>query len=373
MIELIFWISFFTILYTYIIYPSIIIAISKIKRKRTPEFDETFLPTVTIVIVAFNEEKHIKRKIDNCRSLDYPKDRLRICVISDGSTDSTNEILRLEEGIIFIEDNINRGKSFQLNRAISLCDSEIIVFSDARQVFKSDAVKKLVRNFKTENIGAVSGELVFLEKGGETAKSIGLYWEYEKLLRKAESELDSSIGATGAIYAVRSNLLSSIPEDIILDDVEIPMQVVKKGYRVIFESEAIAYDYPSSEIGLEFRRKVRTLAGNYQLFIKNPWFFNPFKNRLLIQTFSHKLLRLIIPEMLILLFISSRLMEGPFYNVLFYLQCIFYIAGLAGIFFRKLRNIGLINFPAVFLTLNAASIVALYKVLSGKISVRWKK
>ena len=296
MIYTIFWIAFSFILYTYLLYPIIILTLSRVRKRpvRLEPVGDT-LPAVTMIIVVYNEEDHVEEKIRNCLELDYPRDLLTICFVSDGSTDLTNEILRRHDEVVLIEDSKNRGKPHQLNRAAAYSKDPILAFSDVRQIYEPNAIRTLVRNFSDPEVGAVSGELTFRRALDHTEQSIGLYWRYEKALRKAESAVDSTLGVTGAIYAIRRELFAPIPTDTILDDIEIPLHAFEMGYRVIFEPEAKAYDTAPSRIDIEFRRKVRTLTGNFQLFRRNMWLFNPAKNRILIQAVSHKLFRLIVP------------------------------------------------------------------------------
>lgn len=370
----VFWISLCFIAYTYLLYPLIIVLLSKMK-KRLPvsNREDASLPTVTLIVVVYNEEQRIPAKLRNCRELDYPEDLLTICFASDGSTDGTNRLLEAQTDITFIKDETNRGKPYQINRAVGLSDSEIIVFTDVRQLFEPDAVRTLVKNFQLAEIGAVSGELTFHRPDDHTGKSIGLYWSYEKMLRKAESAVDSTLGVTGAIYAIRRELIEATPDDTILDDIEIPLRAFRKGYRVIFEPEAKAFDTVVTKIGMEFQRKVRTLSGNFQLFSCNRWLLNPFANRIFVQSISHKLFRLFIPYALVATLITSGIQANALMLLFFWLQVLFYFSGIMALLIPRLRNNRLLNFISVFLTLNAASVVALYNTVFKRTNVRWKK
>jgi cellulose synthase/poly-beta-1,6-N-acetylglucosamine synthase-like glycosyltransferase len=368
-----FWIAFSYIIYTYAVYPLIIVIVSILRKKpHISDENAATLPTITMIIIAFNEETGILDKIENCRELDYPRDLLTVCIVSDGSTDRTNEIIEGCSDILFIRDEINRGKPYQINRAVERSDSDIIVFSDSRQIYGADALRKLVRNFADPDIGAVSGELVFRSAEDHTERSIGLYWRYEKILRKAESDVDSTLGVSGSIYAIRRELVEQIPEDTILDDIEIPLRAFRKGFRVIFDSEAEAFDTASTELVAEFKRKSRTLAGNFQLFDRNAWLLNPFENRIFFQAVSHKLFRLFVPYALCLVLIASYVDGHAALKAFFAVQMLFYLAGIAAVLSEKLRTNRIMNFIAVFLSLNAASVAALYKYTFRKADVRWK-
>lgn len=374
MIIYFFWISTAFVLYTYLAYPLIVLILARIGNNPVLIDDnDPDLPSITMIIIAYNEEIKIGAKLENCRMLDYPRDLLEICVVSDGSTDGTNDILGKDNDIYFIEDTRNQGKPHQINKALERTKSDVVVFSDVRQIYKEDSLRKLVRNFHDPKVGCVSGELLLSSGRNGSGTNIGLYWKYEKMLRAAESKIDSTLGATGAIYAVRRRLLSPIPDNTILDDVVIPAQVLKQGYRVIFEPDAIAYDDASSRIGIEFRRKVRTLTGNYQLFSNNQWLLNPMKNRIFFQSISHKGFRLIIPYALIVSVVTSGLASQTFYSVLFWIQAAVYISGLITMLNYRLKKNRLLNFLSLFLSLNAAAVVGLYKYIFIKPDARWKK
>ena len=206
-----------------------------------------------------------------------------------------------------------RGKVSLLNEIVPQAKGEIIVFSDARQIFKKDALRNLVANFADEKVGCVSGELVFVDEDkASVSKGIGFYWQYEKWMRKMESRISSAVGATGAIYAIRKNLYVAPPQGTILDDVFIPLKVVEQGFRVIFDSEAVAYDRIVSTSKEEFKRKTRTLAGNFQLFFQFKKLLNPLRSKVAFQFFSHKFLRAIAFFFLIILFVLTQNLHQSF-------------------------------------------------------------
>jgi len=379
MVNGLFWTAVAFIAYTYLLYPLLIIAAGRLRDRSARSGARPYgarddeLPSVTMIIVAFNEEDRIEAKLSNCRELDYPAGLLEICVVSDGSTDRTAEILRARDDIVFIEDTENHGKPHQLNRAMESAGSEILVFSDARQMYDPSAVRKLVGKFRDERIGCVSGELVFRAPDDPTGGSIGLYWAYEKALREAESRVDSTLGVTGAIYAIRRELAAPIPDDTILDDIEIPLGAFRRGYRVVFEPGAVAYDTPSADIGAEFRRKTRTLAGNYQLFERNLWLFVPWKDRIFVQAVSHKFFRLLVPWAMVAVLLASSRIEGPAFAAVFWAQAAAYGLGIAALRSRSLRENRMVNLISVFLTLNAAVVAGLYRYLTATADVRWKR
>src|SRR5206468_6296534 len=239
-------------------------------------------PRVTLIVVAHNEEARIGARLQNILALDYPRDRLELVVASDGSTDGTVAAAcrYAPEGISVRAFAARRGKSAVLNDVVPTATGEIVVMADARQQFERGALRALVDDFADPAVGAVSGELMIAAKreGDGVGQGVGFYWRYEKFIRRNESRAGSTIGATGAIYAIRRALFEPIPDDTILDDVVIPLHVVKRGYRVLFESGARAFDEASARSRQEFVRKVRTIAGTFQLFARETWLFDPRRN-----------------------------------------------------------------------------------------------
>ncbi|MHB8302087.1 MAG: glycosyltransferase family 2 protein [Acidobacteriaceae bacterium] len=324
-------------------------------------------PTVSIIIAVRNEEANLPNKLLNLQQIEYPQTRLQIVIASDGSTDRTADILREQiPAILPVILGETCGKAGALNEAVRLATGEILVFLDARQSVDLNAVAELVSCFADPMVGAVSGELL-LEATSETspANALGIYWRIEKLVRKLESASGSVVGATGAIYAVRRELYTEIPLGTILDDVFVPMHVVRQGKRVIFEPAAIARDRVSSEKGKEFSRKVRTLTGNYQLLQLAPWLLSP-ANPLLFRFVSHKLLRLLVPLLLALMLVASFMATGPLYRTIFVLQAVFYVLALAGILNPSIKKFKPIAVASTFVMLNAAAALSFYNFLAGR-------
>jgi cellulose synthase/poly-beta-1,6-N-acetylglucosamine synthase-like glycosyltransferase len=333
-------------------------------RKRAGE-----TPRVSVLIAAHNEADRIGARLSNVLAVQYPADRLEIVVISDGSRDGTERVLaeaaaRHPEGRIRWAATPERaGKAAALNRAAAMAGGEILVFTDARQRFHPTAVRELVENFADLEVGAVSGELVLLDTLGNEHVT-GLYWRFEKWLRKCEARFDSAIGVTGAIYAARKELFEPLPAGTILDDVYVPMRIALRGHRVAFEEDAIAEDVASARLEVEFRRKVRTLAGNYQLLSLLPQLWAPWRNRLWWQYVSHKVCRLIAPFALIVLFLTSAALAtvATGYAVFFALQAVFYALAVTG-WSAEREPPRLTSVPLTFFMLNMAAIVALVEYL----------
>lgn len=360
-----FWISFALTAYAYFGYA---IWLAFYVRLHTEPVSKQFItPSVSIVIAARNEEANLPAKLENLRRIDYPQDRLQIVIASDGSTDRTAGILH--DHVPFVVPVIldqSSGKAGALNAAVRHATGEILIFLDARQYVEPNAVAELVSCFADSRVGAASGELLLETATGEPSPdALGIYWKIEKAVRKLESASGSVVGVTGAIYAIRRELYTEIPAGTLLDDVFIPMYVARQGKRVIFLPSAIARDRLFSEKGKEFSRKVRTLTGNYQLLRLAPWLLS-LRNPLLFRFVSHKLLRLLVPLLLAIMFTSSALIGGPFYGAIFWLQVLFYIFAALGMLTPSLKTFKPVAIASTFVMLNAAAALAFYNFVVGR-------
>jgi biofilm PGA synthesis N-glycosyltransferase PgaC len=367
----IFWGSAFLIAYTYAGYVAWLWLRARLRS--WPVLRAQQEPYVSIVMVARNEERWLEDKLRNLLEADYAPERSQIVVVSDGSTDRTDAILR-EQGndsrVQIVLNQLSRGKASGLNDAIAVASGEVIVFTDVRQKIEPGAIRLLMENFADPEVGCVSGALMLGDpEAGEAACGMGLYWGIEKKIRELESESGSVVGATGALYAVRRDLLPSVPEGTVLDDVFIPMQVVKQGKRVIFDPRARAWDSPDLGAEREFARKVRTLSGNYQLVQLAPWLLTG-ENPLRFEFISHKLLRLVVPFALAVLLISSMLLSGPVYRSAFVLQALFYgLSLLAGLRLNRGPLAGMSDAALTFVVLNSAAALAFVNFLTGRKAV----
>jgi poly-beta-1,6-N-acetyl-D-glucosamine synthase len=374
MIKILFWGSLCFIAYTYVGYPLVLLLWSKIRHRTV---DKSYIePTVSIIIAAYNEERFIGPKIENCLNLSYAKDKLKIIVVSDGSDDDTNEIVRQfqSEAVEFYSYEERKGKAHALNLGIAKAKSEVIFFTDARQILQRDCLKELVSNFHDPSVAVVSGELVLLsEEENEASEGIGLYWKIEKWMRRKESQIHSVLGATGSIYACRRNLVKPLPVQTVLDDVLIPFGAILRGYRSVFEPKAKAFDLVHNDLKREFKRKVRTLSGNYQILCLNPSLLHPYRNPVLIQFISHKIARLFIPFAMILLLVSNFLLTSPFYLIFLFFQIGFYLLAL---FPKWSHDNCLGNFMKslnVILVLNTAALVSFFRFIYRRQEIRWEK
>lgn len=287
-----------------------------------------YFPRATAVMAVYNAADSAVAKVQNLLSLDYPTEKFDIVVACDGCTDATADALRrlASPRVRVIEFAQRRGKAACLADLVKVAPGEILLMVDVRQRLERDALSRLAANFADPDVGAVSGELCFTDESGGFAAKVGAYWRYEKMIRGAEARSGSVVGVTGALYAVRRDLYVPLPAGTVLDDLLTSINVVRDGYRVVFEAGAVAWGTPSATSAQERVRKVRRLAGNYQAVAIAPWLVVPFRNPLWFRFVSHTLLRLLVPWLLCLLAVSSAILA--FAHPL-YLACL--LAGLGGL------------------------------------------
>lgn len=377
--ELIFWIAAGLIVYGYLVYPVILLMIKAADRRpQAIDHRPETLPSVSIIIAAYNEEKVIDSKIKNLLELDYPKDRIEIAIASDGSTDTTDLIVSgyAHNGIKLVRLDGRNGKVNAINKVVPDLRGEIVVFSDANTFYKEDAVKMLVRNFDDERIGCVCGELRFRNaRQNEVGNLEGFYWRYEQFLKRNEGMRGSLLGANGGIYAIRKSLFKALPSDTIVEDFVMPMKILEKGYKVIYEPEAIAYEETSQKIVQEMERRVRIGAGDFQALTLTWRLLNPARGFTALSYFSHKVIRWFAPFLLMIALASNLfLLNTDFYKIIFLLQCLFYIAAILGRvlsgFNIRLKAFGL---PYYFVSMNIALFLGFIRFCTNSQSVTWQR
>jgi biofilm PGA synthesis N-glycosyltransferase PgaC len=375
--ELFFWCSFVLLGYVCVGYP-VLARLRAALRPRT-RLRAPIEPSVTIIVSAHNEGDTIGPRLENLLSLDYPADRLEIIVASDGSTDHTVARAREFEsaGVAVFPFPLRRGKPALLNDLTPTARGEIVVFADARQCFNPEAIRALVSNFADPAVGAVSGELVMTagDEAEVAAKGATVYWQYEKLIRATESRGGSTVGATGAIYAIRKTLFEPLPEDTILDDVLIPIRIARRGYQVVFEPAAKAFDRAPGSARHELVRKVRTIGGTFQLFARERWLLSPRENPLWFETVSHKALRLAIPVLLGTLLVANLalLAEWP-YRVTMAAQLAFYAAAVAGYGNHHARRRRMVlTLPYTMCLLSWATVLGFVRFVTNQQEVTWER
>lgn len=362
----VFWCAAFLLLYIYAGYPFWIYLRSRLHPR--PQSQGAILPTVSIILAVHNGAALLRQKIAHLLSLDYPKDRFEIEIVSDGSTDGTDDILKeiRDPHVKCSRCAEHSGKAAALNLGMQRATGEILLFLDIRPWIESDALQLLISNFADPQVGCVAGELVLREDGHDAgSKAIGgLYWRYEQWIRNCEARVDSPLGVYGGFYAIRRKLASELPHGTILDDMLQPLSVIRQGYRSVLDLRARVYDIWPKSLHGEFHRKVRTLAGNFQLIQLAPWLLSR-QNRLRFELISHKLMRLLVPILLVLVLVTSTFLAGRslLYAGALAVQIAFYALAVLGAG-RGIPVLMRLAGPAsAFCMLNAAVVVGFYKFL----------
>lgn len=375
---IIFWMSVFSLFYIYGGFSILLSIVGKILKREVKK--ELITPKVSLIIAAYNEEHSIAEKLDNILSLDYPEDALEVIVASDGSDDNTNSIVSryLLKGIELLA-LPRQGKIFALNEAVKLSSGQILIFSDANTLFLPQALRMLVRNFADPEVGGVCGNQKHLspKNSDNISKGEHLYWSYDKWLKTMESLTGSIVSADGAIYAIRRELYQMPSSSDVTDDFAISTSVIEQGYRLVFESKALAHEKASSMAKSEFNRKVRIINRGLRGIILRKRLLNPFKYGFYsVILFSHKVLRRLVPLILMLLFIVSigLAFENSFYLLAALIQSLFYLLAYTGYLLRnwKLGHSRVFYIPFFYCLANAAAFVAITKLIRGKRIESWQ-
>ena len=363
--KIVFWLSLAGILYTYVGYPMAIWLVARV-RPRPWKF-APITPSVSIVLAVHNGAALLPRKLQQLLHLDYENVK-EIIIVSDGSTDGTAEILSGERHprmkVIVLKEHC--GKAAAVNAGMAQATEDVILFLDIRPEIAPAAIRQLVGNFADAKVGCVAGELILRREDHATTAAVvgGLYWRYEKWIRKCESAIDSPVGVSGCFYAIRRELAVQQPAGMILDDMFQPLSIIRQGYRSVLDVNANVYDaLPESAAG-EFHRKVRTLAGNFQLFRLAPWTLT-LQNRVLYQLVSHKVMRLIAPYWMVLLLVSTLALSpgSRIYAVLAAIEIFSVVLAIVSLRF-KIPVVHRVAAPAsALLMLNAAAVVGFYRFL----------
>lgn len=365
--EILFVLSVFLLIYTYALYP-LLLELLPLKERPEPCLQRT--PKVSILVSAFNEERHIRMRINNLLRLNYPQDCLEILIGSDGSTDETVAIaLACIDPRVKVKAFSERsGKPAVLKRLVAEAQGEVLVFTDANVRFESDALEKLVTHFGDPQVGGVCGRLVL---GGDTQTQEGPYWRMENRLKWRESLLDSCVGANGGIYAVRRDAWPDIPDNVLVDDFVIAMRVREQGLRVVYEREAVAYEDLPPTVRQEMIRRIRIGAGDFQSLFLCRSLLSPRFGSFAFAFWSHKVLRWNAPFLMALAFVSNALLlSHPICYWLFWGQLIFYGMALLG---GGLEQKGILAIPHYFVTLNLALMMGFFKYLFGSQPVAWQR
>ncbi len=381
----VFWLSLATVLYTYFGYALVLFVcygLAQVRRdlrylgdrrdRRRAELEDADLPPVTMLFTAYNEEEHLHEKLQNTRELDYPPKKLQVVVVSDGSTDRTNEVLSELNDRRFdvVLQQSRTGKATALRVAVKRARNNILVLSDSSTMFVPDALRKLVRHFSDPKVGAVCGALSF-QANAESRQTEGVYWKYETALRLMEARLGATLTPSGAIYAVRSQAYAPPSPDALVDDIVTLMHVRQQGYRVHYDPEAKAVDYPASSVAGEFRRRVRISTGSFRAL---PGLLRvPMTGFTALAFFSHKLLRWLAPLFLLLLLGSNLfLLRERFYAVAFVMQAAVLLWAALGYLFRPyLVRVRFALIAYFMVAMNLAFLVGMVRSLGPRRENAW--
>ncbi len=372
----IFWLSTLVLLYVYVGYPLLVRALAAVAGKPVRR-DVAYLPSITVIITAYNEEKSIRAKLENVRDLDYPRDRLDIIVASDGSTDATDEIVRTcgLEGVRLLRIEGRVGKTACQNAAVQQATGEVVVFTDATTHVDRQALRHMIANFADPAVGCVAGLLVYQAKGSNLTAAGGVsYWGYEVGLRRAESRLGTLIGVSGCLYAVRRSGYRPIAPAFISDFV-IAMRMREQGLRTVLETQAVCFEDTLDRSKQELAMRVRVAVRSIAALVGERRFLNPFRDPAFAwQLWSHKLLRYASPYwMLALLASSAALAQAPLYRIALAGELAVILAGAAGFALQIATDrAGILGKPYYFLLTNLASAIATLRYASGERMVTWK-
>lgn len=382
---IIFWISLFIIFYTYVGYGIVLYILVRIKRlfvKPVKLVDGSFTPSLTLIVAAYNEASVIEEKIQNTLQLIYPKDKLHIIFVTDGSTDNTASIITNYQQIQLLHKDGRSGKINAVHRAMGEVNTEIVVFTDANTFLNENALLRIAKHYINPKVGAVSGEKrVAIEANADATAGEGFYWKYESALKKWDAELYSVVGAAGELFSVRTDLYVAVEPDTLLDDFMISMKIAMKGYKIAYDADAYATESSSENLKEEYKRKVRIASGGIQSIIRTSKLFNPFFRPLLgFQYVSHRVLRWTITPFLMILvvFVNAYLLVDTFNWLLAIImvgQIGFYgLAALGWLLERKEVRIKILFIPYYFCFMNYCVLVGIYRYFfTQKSSVLWDK
>ena len=388
-LKILFWIFLFIIVYTYVGYGILLFAIIKIRRffkiGNKVKIDPTYEPEVTLFIAAYNEKDYVEAKMKNTLELEYPKEKLNIIWVTDGSDDGTPDMLNGYPNTTVHHLDARNGKIGAMNRGMEFVKTPIVIFSDANTNLGKESIRRIVNLFSNPKVGCVSGEKRIVTKESDVASGAGegLYWKYESALKKWDAELYSVVGAAGELFAIRTPLYRHVEKDTLLDDFIISLRVAQDGYTIQYDPEAYAIETASANVKEELKRKVRISAGGIQAIVRLRSLLNVFKyGTLSFQYISHRVLRwTLTPLCLVLLIPVSFILSynvGVFnvglYSVLFWLQVLFYCAALLGWFLEnRSTRVKALFVPYYFFIMNLSVVLGFFRYMKKSQSVNWER
>ncbi len=388
-LKILFWIFLFVIVYTYVGYGVLLYAIIKFKRffkiGMTVEVDPSYEPEVTLFIAAYNEKDYVAAKMKNSLELNYPKDKLNIVWVTDGSDDGTPELLKKYPNTVVHHLDARNGKIGAMNRGMEFVKTPIVIFSDANTNLGKESIRRIVKLFSNKTVGCVSGEKRIVNKEIDAASGAGegLYWKYESALKKWDAELYSVVGAAGELFAIRTELYRHVEKDTLLDDFIISLRVAQDGYTIQYDPEAYAIETASANVKEELKRKIRISAGGIQSVVRLRSLLNIFKyGTLSFQYISHRVLRWTITPLCLLVLIPISVVlafnEGIFdfglYSILCWLQILFYCAAMLGWFLEnRSTRVKALFVPYYFFIMNLSVVLGFFRYMKKSQSVNWER
>lgn len=373
--RIIFWLAAGLLFYVYAGYPLLLALIGLFVRR--PRAEAGFTPRISVLIAAYNEEEAIERKLQQTLALEYPHEKLEVLVLSDCSTDRTDEIVAAfpDSRVRLVRMPERRGKTYAQNYGVSQASGDVIIFSDATSIYHPKALLYLACNYQDASVGAVSGRYQYFDPGEQSPTGLGsvAFWNYENLIKKMQSRIHTITGCCGCIYSVRKAAYTELPADIISDLVQ-PLQAIQKGYRVLFEDRALAYEETTQSTSEEFSMRVRVVTRAMRGLLSVSDLLKPWKFAWpSFQLWSHKIMRWMVPLFLIaLLAANAALLESPFYRLTLAMQMFFYVAALLNILLPLHRQWKPLGIPLFFCTLNAAALVSMLEICRGRKYVTWQ-
>lgn len=374
--ETIFWVSVGLVVYAYLGYPVLLVLVSRIQAK--PVKRAQWVPTVSVIIAAYNEERDLAAKLENTLSLDYPKENLEIIVTSDCSTDRTDEIARsfASRGVRLHRQSERLGKTAAQNAAVEQATGEILLFSDATTNYRPDVLRRIVPSFADKSVGCVTGQVIYSNSiNSAVGHGTRSYWSYEFLLKRKESAIGSLIGVCGCMYAVRRSAYVPLYHEA-CSDFLIATTMVKQGFRAIYEPDAVCHEEPNTAANKELAVRVRIAVQTFADLWRNRAVLNPFRSGFFaVQLFSHKVMRYLVPLFLLAILASSAMLatESTFFAFVFLAQIVFYLAAVLSLILETFEiKSHLLALPQYFMIVNLAALIAVFKIIRGERYTRWE-
>lgn len=386
-LKIIFWFIILSIVYSYLLYTLLLwlvrFFIKAFSKDELEKSDEYFEPEVTLFIAAYNEKYVVHEKMENTYSLDYPKEKFKVLWVTDGSDDGTEYELKKYENITVLHEKERRGKIGAINRGMDHIETPIVIFSDCNSMLNKECIREIVREFASPAVGCVAGEKRITKtiKDAAVSSGEGFYWKYESLIKKWESDVNSTVGAAGELFAIRTGLFEKAEPDTLLDDFVISLRIAQKGYRIKYTPGAYAVEEASINVKEEMKRKIRIACGGIQSMARFGSLLNPLKYGFLaIQYISHKVLRwTVVPFGIFIAFIVNGLIlkyfdQSALYSSLFYLQLAFFILVIVGWTIKNMKvKLRFFFVPYYIVMMNVSIIRGYFRYFRGKQSVNWEK